>query len=323
MIDLTETDEIVEVKDLTKIFPKSIGLRRGGRGGTALSGITFKAKRGEVIALLGENGAGKTTLLKIIATLISPTSGSVKVMGYDVTKQDTLVRSHVTFTTNSERSFYYRLDGWSNLRFFCGLYGMRMDEVRENVEPYLDALSMRKAMDISYMYMSTGMRRKLAFLRTIAIDKEVMLLDEPTSNMDPSSAEEVSSIIRRMRKSGRKAVLLSTNNLEDAEKLADRVLILSGGQLVFSGKPPSKNTMKGIIEITLNDSAFVDMTKVLPGARKTIDGEGAHYIKECDDAVTELNSAIDRLRGSGVPITSARIIQQSLQELFITKTRSD
>jgi len=318
---LPDENIFVEVENLKKVFPRSLGLRRRGRGGSALNDISFNARRGEVVALLGENGAGKTTLLKIIATLITPTSGHVNVMGFDAVREDNKVRSCITFTTNSERSFYYRLDGWANLRFFCGLYGMKMEEVKCNIEPYLDVLSMRKAMNISYMYMSTGMRRKLAFLRTVALDKQVMLLDEPTSNMDPASSEEVSSIIRAIRKENRKTILLSTNNLEDAEKLADRVLILSGGNLVFSGRVPSKSALKGVVEIVLQDAVYADMSKILPGAAISADADGIHYVKQCDDAVTELNGAVDKLRSAGVPLTSARIVQQSLQELFVTKTR--
>lgn len=323
LIKLSFNGEFVSVKDLTKRFPRSVVTRRRTEGGSALNGVSFDARRGEVIALLGENGAGKTTLLKIIATLITPTSGTVLVMGHNVVNDDNAARSHITFTTNSERSFYYRLDGWQNLRFFCGLYGMAMKQVKENVEPYLDPLSMRKAMTLNYMYMSTGMRRKLSFLRTLSLDKPVMLLDEPTSNMDPRSSEEVSAIIRDLRQRGNRTILLSTNNLEDAESLADRVLILSGGRLVFSGKPPSKTVLRGVVEIVLEDALYTDMTKILPGARKVLDGDGMHFLKECDDAITELNMAIDMLRSGGVTIKSARLVEQSLQELFVTKTRGD
>ncbi len=321
LISVSPNSEFIVVKELTKVFPGSFVSRR--RSGSALTDVSFAARRGEVIALLGENGAGKTTLLKIIATLITPTSGTVRVMGHDAVLEDNEVRSHITFTTNSERSFYYRLSGWQNLRFFSGLYGMGMKQVRENVEPYLDALSMRKAMSVNYMYMSTGMRRKLSFLRTLALDRPVMLLDEPTSNMDPASSEEVSSIIRGLRNTGEKTILLSTNNLEDAERLADRVFILSGGRLVFSGQPPSKALLRGTIEVVLDDDVYADMARILPGSRRVVERDGVHFLKECKDALTELNRTIDALRASGVTIKSAGIVQQSLQHLFVTKTRGE
>lgn len=302
-------DVTVSVSDLVKVFPRSrvSGLRSRRR--QVLDGVSFSARRGEILGLLGENGAGKTTLLKIIATLILPTSGKINVMGHDAVREDGVVRGFISFTTNSERSFYYRLDGWQNLRFFCGLYGMDMKSVRRNVENYLDALSMRRAMGMSYMHMSTGMRRKLSLLRTLALDRPIVLLDEPSSNMDPHSIEEVNGIISRLKEEGDRTILLSTNSLGDAEQLCDRLIVLSGGRVAYDGIAPQKDLRHGAVEIVIPSGVPVSISRLLPGAGNFSSVDGTHLCFNSDNAVDDLNSAIDRLRKDGIPILSARITQ--------------
>ncbi|MEM3851458.1 MAG: ABC transporter ATP-binding protein [Methanomassiliicoccales archaeon] len=314
---------LVDVRKVTKIFPKTLLLSRGrSRRGKALEEVSMTADQGEIVALLGENGAGKTTLLKIIATLITPTSGEVYVGGVDAIRNDKKAKELITFTTNSERSFYYRLDGWNNLRFFCGLYGMSMAEVRKNIEPYLDALSMRSAMDMAYMYMSTGMRRKLAFLRTLALKKPVMLLDEPTSNMDPVSSQQVAGILKEIKDEGQSTIILSTNNLEDAELLSDRALILAGGRVAYSERMLPADLKRGVIEIVVEGSAYARMQHILPGATETEWERGVRYVKESSNAVHELNQALDALRSEGIRIFSARVSTQTFRELTERKVEA-
>jgi len=305
----------VEFRHVTKVFPRTL-LLRGRSTGAAIEDVSMEALKGEVVALLGENGAGKTTLLKIAATLITPTSGNVYISGIDAVRNDRKARELVSFATNSDRSFYYRLDGWNNLRFFCGLYGMSLREIEENIEPYLDALSMRDAMNIAYMYMSTGMRRKLALLRTLALRKPVILLDEPTSNMDPRSAKQVASIVGEIKARGECTVLLSTNNLEDAELLADRAVILKKGKVVLSQKLPPRENRRGTVEIEVERAAYVDVNTILPGAVETVTERGKRFVKSSEDAVNELNRALDKLRAQGIKVLSADISGSTVQQMM-------
>ena len=232
----------IEVRDLTKSFdaPGTFPWSRSAAPTLALDRATFDVAAGEIFALIGPNGAGKTTLLKILSTILLPTSGWARILGYDVVEEEAAARARLALVTNSERSFYYRLSGWENLRFFCGLYNMDAREVERTARPIAERLGLDDPLlHRAYRTYSTGTQRKLQFLRAFVLDTPVLFLDEPTSSLDPVSAEEVRAVISKECRDRHQTVVLSANNLVDVERLADRVAMIHRGRLEMFGAPPS------------------------------------------------------------------------------------
>ncbi len=230
----------IEVRDLSKQFPGDrIYPWRPPRPATvALDRVSFEVAPGEVFALIGPNGAGKTTLLKILSTLLLPSSGSARIRGHDVVSDEAWTRAQIALVTNTERSFYYRLSGWQNLRFFASLYNIAPQVLESRVAPVAESLGLTdEILRRDYRTYSTGMQRKLQFTRAFVLQTPLLFLDEPTSSLDPVSAEEIRHAISAECRGRGQTVLLSANNLLDVERLADRVAIIHRGRLEMIGAP--------------------------------------------------------------------------------------
>jgi len=205
---------------------------------TTLDGISLKVKEGEVLGLLGPNGAGKSTLIKILCTLILPTKGKAFIKGYDVVKESKEARSRIGFITTDERSFYWRLSGRDNLRFFATLHNMPQSLAKTKVEELLDVVLLKSRADEPFLNYSAGMKQRMAIARGLLNDPDVLFMDEPTRSLDPTSARNLRSFIKEYiaMQSG-KTVLISTHQMDEAEQLCDRVAILDQGRIKAQGSP--------------------------------------------------------------------------------------
>jgi ABC-2 type transport system ATP-binding protein len=209
---------------------------RGGAAYRALSHVSFAVESGETVGLLGPNGAGKTTLLKIIATLLYVSSGRVLIHGRDVAEHPIETRRMIGLVTSDERSFYWRLTGRQNLEFFAALYGVGRKNIGERVASLLEATGLTEAADRPFHGYSSGMKQRLAIARGFLADPRIVLYDEPTRSLDPLNAQNIHQwIARRRRESPETTHLLATNQLHEAERLCDRVVIIDRGELVASG----------------------------------------------------------------------------------------
>ncbi|MBI4719040.1 MAG: ABC transporter ATP-binding protein [Planctomycetes bacterium] len=202
----------------------------------ALRDVSLRVETGETIGLLGPNGAGKTTLLKTIATLIYPTSGSVRIHGHDVLEDQVRTRGLIGLVTCDERSFYWRLTGRQNLAFFAALYGLSKSQFRARAEDLLETLGLAQAADRLYHTYSAGMKQKLAIARGLLADPRLVLYDEPTRSLDPLSQQNIRGwIVRKRRESGSQTHVIATNQLDEAEQLCDRVVIINRGVIIAAG----------------------------------------------------------------------------------------
>ena len=247
----------IEVRDLCKTFPgdRMYPWRPPRPPTVALDHVSFDVADGEIFALIGPNGAGKTTLLKILSTLLLPTSGSARIRGRDVVEDEGWVRAQLALVTNTERSFYYRLSGWQNLRFFSSLYNITEEALRTRVAPIAERLGLTETiLRRDYRTYSTGMQRKLQFTRAFVLQTPLLFLDEPTSSLDPISAEEIRQAIATECRARGQTVLLSANNLLDVERLADRVAIIHHGRLEMIGRPAA-TAEEGVARLLLRAPA--------------------------------------------------------------------
>ncbi len=195
----------------------------------ALRGIDLHVKRGEIFGLLGPNGAGKTTLVKILSCLVLPDRGRAVVGGQDV-RHENKVKPLIGLVNSDERSFYWRLSGRDNLRFFARLYDVPGPRIAARIKELLERVDLVEAADRRFSDYSSGMKQRLAVARALLHDPPILLMDEPTRSLDPASSLALRAFIRDELK-GRdgKTILLATHNLREAEVLCDRLAILVKG----------------------------------------------------------------------------------------------
>jgi len=198
-----------------------------------LRGISLEASSGEIFGLLGPNGAGKTTTLRIICTLLTPDAGSVEVLGFDTRAAPEEVRRRVGVVT-AEIGVYARLSARENIVYFAELSGVRDGELDRRVDAVIDRLDMGSFASQRAESLSSGQKQKVAIARAIVHDPEILMFDEPTSNLDVLASREIRDFMVESRGRG-KSVIFSTHVLHDAERLCDRVTILHQGTVVASG----------------------------------------------------------------------------------------
>lgn len=212
---------------------QTINLTKQFNGFQAVRGISLSIAPGEIIALLGPNGAGKTTTVRMLAAILMPTAGQALVNGYDVRQEPTRVRQAVGLLTEYP-GLYLRMRGGEYLDFFGRIYGLDAATRERRGRRLLEQFDMSEAWDRHIGEYSKGMQQKLALARALLHDPPVLLLDEPTSAMDPYSAKLVRDTILSLQDQ-RRAILVCTHNLAEAELLADRMAIIARGQLVATG----------------------------------------------------------------------------------------
>jgi ABC-2 type transport system ATP-binding protein len=227
-------DAAVEVRELRKVF--TMRDRKKGRFGkrtrVALDGVTFSLERGETVAILGQNGSGKSTLVRLLSTLLLPDGGSATVLGHDVVAEHRSVR-RVVNRVSVEASFFKKMSAAENLSYAARFYGMTTKQTRDKIPEILQRVGFPEdRRDEPMENLSRGMQQKVALARALLTSPVVLLLDEPTTGLDPRSKLEVQDFIREIRSSHDSTILLCTHDLGEAEILAERVGILDRGRLL-------------------------------------------------------------------------------------------
>jgi len=215
---------MIETNDLSKQFNHDFW---------AVDAVTLTVQPGEILALLGQNGAGKTTTVRMLTALLKPTRGWARVGGYDITKNPQEIRTNVGVLTE-QHGLYMRMTGIEYLEFFGEVYGLEPKLRKSRSDYLLEYFGLTEAAQRRSGEYSKGMKQKLALARALMHDPTVLLLDEPTSAMDPESAQLVRNEISRLRSSQR-TIVICTHNLAEAEALADKIAIIYRGKILLSG----------------------------------------------------------------------------------------
>jgi len=265
----------VECEDLKRVYTSRNALGKKQQT-AALDGLSITIPRGVVFGVLGPNGAGKTTLVRILSTLLTPTSGSARVAGFDVVKQAREVRRHIGQVLGGDRGYYGRLSGRENLLYFAALNHMSPGLAKRRVDEMLEKVGMFESKDILMERYSRGMKQRVHIARGLMMDPDILFLDEPTIGLDPFGAQELRQLIPEMASQG-KTVLLTTHYMFEADTLCQTVAMVNKGKLVALGSPTdikrrfSKIT---VVEVTVKEDlkGLTDELAKLDGVQRVDKG---------------------------------------------------
>ena len=230
----------INIANLSKRFPRTSRYRdllpfRHREYVEAVKDISLKIREGEFFGMLGPNGAGKTTLIKMLCCLVLPNSGTAQVFGHDIVRQEQVVKETVGLVSAEERSFFWRITGRENLRFYAALYHIPTRHADSRINELLDLVGLADDGDTRFQNYSTGMRQKLAIARGLLSEPRLLFVDEPTRSLDPVSAQAVRRFLKEKIAGVGKTVVLATHNLNEAEQLCDRLAIMDHGHLKAVG----------------------------------------------------------------------------------------
>jgi ABC-2 type transport system ATP-binding protein len=327
---------VIRTENLTKRFPiptadlreaaKQSGQSRVHQGRpwlTAVDGIDLEISPGEILALLGPNGAGKTTTIRMLASILQPTAGQAWVGGYHVVDQARQVRRVVGLLTEFP-GLYLRMRASEYLDFFGELHGLDPEVRAAQIRSLVDRFGMGDVVHRRIGEYSKGMRQKLALVRAMLHNPSVLLLDEPTSAMDPYSAHQVRNAILNLRH-GQRAILLCTHNLAEAEQLADRIAVIRRGRIVALGSSNQlKQNLLGPPLLELRLAHAVDGYLESAADLVHIEARGDTWIRFRTQNPDNVNPRLlRRLSAAGAQVVTLSQISQSLEEVYLEIVTGD
>jgi len=294
-----------------------IGLTKKFDDFTAVDGMTLSVAPGEILALLGPNGAGKTTTVRMLAAILRPTAGQAFVAGYSVTERPQEVRRRIGLLTEHP-GLYLRMRGGKYLDFFGRLMGMSADERTRRAEDLLARFGMSQAAGQRMGTYSKGMRQKMALVRAMLHDPAVLLLDEPTSAMDPHSAKMVRDAVLGLRHHQR-AIVICTHNLAEAEALADRIAIIRRGRIIASGTSAElKMRLLGPPLMELRLAQPTDGIVKLVSDLVTVEEQGQDWLRYSTSDPHETNPLLlQKLAAHRLRVVTLSEMPRSLEDVYL------
>jgi ABC-2 type transport system ATP-binding protein len=283
----------------------------------AVDGVNLEVNSGEVLALLGPNGAGKTTTMRMLTSVLRPSSGWARVAGFDVVNQSQGVRASVGILTE-QHGLYGRMSAVEYLDFFGQVYRMPPDIRRKRTNELLEQYGLASDAKRKIGEYSKGMRQKLALARALYHNPPVLLMDEPTSAMDPESARLVRDAIHGLRSANR-AIIICTHNLAEAEELAGKIAIIHQGKIIIAGKVEElKKQLLGVHQFEVRLGVSVnDVANLLPGGVSLI-GQGDNWFRFQTDEPVEINPlVIQSLVKNNIPVVGLAEIPRSLEKVYL------
>lgn len=304
---------MIEAHELTKFYADF----------QAVDSVSLDIPAGKVLAVLGPNGAGKTTTVRMLTSILAPSSGWAKVAGYDVVRQPEQVRAHVGVLTE-QHGLYERMKAMEYLDFFGRVYRLSAEERRRRTLSLMERFDLTFALDRRLGEYSKGMKQKLALVRAMLHNPPVLLLDEPTSAMDPQSAKLVRDAIIELQRDNR-TFLITTHNLAEAQTLADRIAVIRRGRIIasgsfdelarrFAGEPLMELRVRGELNGLARDL----------GDMVTVEDVGQNWLRyRVSDPETTNPALIRRVTGLGVEIVTLAPLTQTLEEIYLQVVKED
>jgi len=321
----------IDTISLSKKFPRTSGYRdllpfRKREWVRAVENVDLEIREGEFFGLLGPNGAGKTTLIKMLCCLVLPSSGTGQVFGHDIQKEEQAVKNLVGLVSAEERSFYWRITGRENLRFYASLYHLPGRQAKSRIDELLELVGLTDKADVRFQNYSTGMRQKLAIARGLLSDPRVLFVDEPTRSLDPVSAQAVRSFLKEKVIGKGTTVILATHNLGEAEQLCDRLAIMNRGKLNALGSVRELRSIfqtqeKCELELRNFSDSVLEQLSLIDGVaecRTTNRNDGVASLElMIYNRSTVLPQIMQILVDSGAEVCNCQLGELPLEEIFI------
>jgi ABC-2 type transport system ATP-binding protein len=319
-MSLRDAKPTVEVESLRREF-------QGKEGKVvALDGVDLKVKEGEIFGVLGPNGAGKTTMIRILSTLLMPSSGSARVMGWDVAKQPEKVRPLISTASGAERAGYDYITARGNLWFFSQLYGLSSKLAQERINQFSKMLGLTEYLDRKFYALSTGYRQRVTMARAFISDPRVVLLDEPTIGLDVMTAMTIRGFLVSQAKEYGRTILIATHNMAEVDAICNRVGIIDKGKILACDSPMQLKRSLGAPALAIEVSppptpgSLEPLSKLegVKGFTSSVDEERGvgriEVVVETDEAA---GMALDFVGKSGMSLISNWRQQTTLEEVFV------
>jgi ABC-2 type transport system ATP-binding protein len=307
-------DDQIVIKDLTKAFGKV----------EVLKGITLSVQRGTMLALLGPNGAGKTTIVRILSTLLQPDAGQVSVGGFDVQEDAQKVRGIIGLT-GQYAAVDELLTGRANLEMMGRLYHLSKQDSIQRAQELLEKFDLIEAAERAAKTYSGGMRRRLDLAASLVAKAPILFLDEPTTGLDPRSRIAMWDIIQGLMEDEGVTIFLTTQYLEEADKLADRIAVLDQGKIIAEGTGDELKALVGSERIELTIAPKSDFAQALAIISKV--GEGLHSSAEertisisTDGSVRAVKQVLDPLYEAGIELDHMEMHKPTMDDVFLHLT---
>ncbi len=287
---------------------------------TAVNDISFDVHEGEIFGFLGPNGAGKSTTIKVLCTLLQPTSGDIRVAGYDVVKHPDLIRSNIGIVFQ-DTSLDSTLTGQENLDFHCMMYHIPREERAQRIK---DVLALMDLTDFKDRYVKTysgGMRRRLEIARGLLHEPRLIILDEPTVGLDPQTRNYIWEYVRQLRDRHHTAIFMTTHYMDEAEN-CDRIAVIDHGQIVALDTPVELKKLVGADQVELTTSDNAKTAKYVEDhyqVKKTNVREGklTFEVEQADHVVPHLMA---ELAQNGVSVETLQVRRPTLEDVFLKLT---
>jgi ABC-2 type transport system ATP-binding protein len=313
---LTHEHATPEVAAATHALELS-GLSKTFRGGlVAVDDVTLSVPAGAVLGLLGPNGAGKTTTIKMIAGLVAPSAGRIRLNGYDVARQRSLAVRQIGAVLEGSRNVYWPLSAWQNLLYFGRLKGLRAGQIKPRAQRLLTDLDLWERRHENVGSFSRGMQQKVAIAAALITDPPIILLDEPTLGLDVEAARTVRQWIVHLARDEHKTIVLTTHQLDVAQQLSDRIAVIRNGSIIAD--LPTSELLARYAEdrFELRVCGSLNGIALPAGASAAPDGEFTR-ITLPGTHTGHLYAVLRRLEAANAPLVSVARAQPGLEEIFL------
>ena len=306
-------DSIISIKALSKTYKS---------GFEALKTVDLEINRGEILALLGPNGAGKTTLISTICGIISPSSGSVSVDGFDIIKDFRKTRSMIGLVPQ-ELTLGSFDTVWGTVRFSRGLFGAKRDDAY--LEQLLKDLSLFDKKDSEIRALSGGMKRRVLIAKALSHQPKVLFLDEPTAGVDVELRKDMWKIVNKLRNQG-VTIILTTHYIEEAEEIADRVGVISNGELLLVEKKDELMQSLGKKQLVID---LKEPVKEIPSSLEEYNielndgGTQISYTHVVKDETADVSEILNKITNSGLLLKDLKVEQSSLEDIFVDLVKEE
>lgn len=297
----------IEVKGLTKNYEEI----------TAVNRINFEVRKGEIFGFLGPNGAGKTTTIRILTGVIKPDSGTATIMNYSILKE-TLKAKQIMSVVPEMANAYIDLTAWQNLMLIGELYGVSKKKRQERADHLLKEFKLYERRNHLARGFSKGMKQKLILCMALLTEPQVFFLDEPTGGLDVESARLIRDTIRQINKDGT-TIFLSTHNMDEANKLCDRIAIINHGKIAAIDSPENlrmKSSSLKSVEVSFNKPVLANELSKISNVTET-KKIGDKIRLYTDEPHSVINSLTDYARSKDLTIVSLNTLAPTLEDVFI------